>query len=89
MLGSEYKWLLAPVRPAAIDRAHLARRSFATLAVAAFCALCVFAPRTASLPSAATVAAPVVTQFDQAQVEWPHALVRLWFLLPQILPSRD
>jgi hypothetical protein len=89
MLGSEYKWLLAPVRRVAADRAQLARRSFATLAVAAFCVACVLVPRATSLPSAATVAAPVVTQLDQAQAEWPLVLVRLWFLLPQLLPGRN
>lgn len=89
MLGSEYKWLLAPVRSAAVSRTHLARRSFATLAVAGFCLACVLLPRAAALPSAATVAAPVVTQLDQAQTEWPHTLVRLWFLLPQLLPGQN
>jgi hypothetical protein len=89
MLGSEYQWLLASVRAAAVDRAQLARRSFATLAVAAFCLACAFVPRAASLPSAVAVAAPMVTQLDQAQAEWPLVLVRLWYVLPQLLPGRN
>jgi hypothetical protein len=89
MLGSEYKWLLAPVRRAATVRAQLARHSLATLAVATFCLACALVPRAATLPSVSTVAAPVVTQLDQVQAEWPHALVRLWFILPQLLPGRN
>ena len=88
MLGSEYKWLLAPVQSTAVERAHLARRSFLTLAVATFCVVCALVQPASSLSSAATVATPVVAKLDETAAEWPHALVRLWFLLPQLLPTQ-
>ncbi len=89
MLGSEYKWLLAPARPAATGRTPLARHGAMTVAVAGFCLACTFLAPMRTLPSPAAVAAPVVTQLDQAQTEWPHVLVRLWLILPQLLPGHN
>ena len=89
MLGSEYKWLLAPVQPAAVERAHLARCSFLTLAVASFCLVCTFALTPSSLTPAAKAATPVVAALDQTDVELPRTLIHLWFLLPQLLPTRN
>lgn len=86
MLSTEYQWLLASVRPAATERAHLARRSFTTIAVATFCLLCAFVqPATAPAPDTIP-ATPVVAALEPTPAAWPTALVRLWFILPQLLP---
>ena len=89
MLGPEYKWLLAPVRPAAGSRVRLARRSLLTLAVAAFCLVCTFISSPPTLTPVVTTATPVVVALDQNPPEWPRTVVRLWFMLPQLLPGHD
>ncbi len=87
MLGPEYNWLLAPVRPAAGLRVRLARRSLLTLAVTAFCLVCAFALSAHAPVPAAALTPPAVASLDQAPVEWPRTLIHLWFLLPQLLPG--
>ncbi len=90
MLGSEYKWLLAPVRPGAKSRVQLARQSLLTLGVAGCCLLgTLLAATSPKLAPAATAAAPVVATLEQTPPEWPRTVIRLWFLLPQLLPGQN
>jgi hypothetical protein len=89
MLGTEYKWLLAPVRPGAKSRVQLARHSLLTLAVAGGCLLATFLNSGSTLPPVAAAATPVVAALDQTPPEWPRTVIRLWFLLPQLLPGQN
>jgi len=88
MLGNQYPWLLATVRRSATARGQLARHSLATLAVAACCLVAALLPSAAAPAPVAVVASPVVAALDQTPPEWPRTIVRLWSLLPQILPGR-
>ena len=89
MLGFEYKWLLAPVRSAAGSRVRLAQHSLLTLAVAGFCLVGTFLASPRALTHVVTVVTPVVAALDQTPPEWPRTVIRLWFLLPQLLPGHN
>ena len=84
MFGLQYNWLLS-VRGISV---RLARNGFLTLAVGFFCFACVVIPRSAPL-TAATAAVPATTAINQtADTELPRILVRLWILVPRLLPQR-
>ncbi|HEY8995077.1 MAG TPA: hypothetical protein VIM71_10480 [Lacunisphaera sp.] len=83
MPGSVYRWIL--LQP-------LLRGSLLSLAVAGFCVACLLLPSVASPAAcapaiAATAAGP--TQAVDECTEWPRTVLRLWFLLPHILPLPD
>lgn len=85
MFGLQYPWLLT-VRGLSV---RLARNSLLTLAVGCFCLVCVLAPRPAPLSTVATVAAPTAASLQQTTgTELPHMLLRLWILVPRLLPQR-
>lgn len=90
MVGPEYAWLLAPMTATRGAAVRLARGGLATLALGAVCAAFLLGPGVASLtvagPALAAPAATVALK-DTAQAEWPHALVRLWILVPQLIPT--
>ena len=91
MFGSEYNWLVTPVRSARGLTVRLVRNSLLTLGVGAFCLSCVLLPYRASLPPVAGVAAPAATATtikETAQSELPRFLLRLWVLVPYLLPQR-
>jgi hypothetical protein len=73
MLGTAYRWLLLPplLRAWAIT-ILLGGLGLATLTVSP------------SVP--ARPAAPALAAGEPENAAWPRAAVRLWFLLPQILP---
>lgn len=73
MLGTAYRWLLLPpLLRAWVIAILLGGLGLATLTVSP------------SVPARPTAAAPVAAEPESAA--WPRAAVRLWFLLPQILP---
>lgn len=79
MLGFEYRWLM--LNP-------IVRGVVLSLGVAAFCASCLFLNHSAeaiALESAGVVNA--AHPAAEVQAVWPRAAVRLWFLIPQLLPS--
>lgn len=83
MHGSVYRWLL--LQP-------LFRGGLLSLAVAGFCVGCLLLPSLASPASCAPVIAATATNPNPAVdecAEWPHTVLRLWFLLPHILPLPD
>lgn len=68
----------------------LFRRRVLSLGVAGFCAGCLFlAPFASPLSCAPEIAAAAATGGPVSpadnRAEWPHTLLRLWFLLPQLL----
>jgi hypothetical protein len=79
MVGSEYRWFL--LHP-------LIRGAFLSVALAAVCIAClVWSASTA--PAAAEIAdAPAVTDTTtrEQRAVWPRTVLRLWFLVPQLLP---
>lgn len=78
MHGFEYRWLL--LNP-------LMRGVFLSIAVAAFCASCLFLDQAGAPPApAATTATLAASVPPEADVDWPRAALRLWFLVPQVLP---
>lgn len=86
MSGSEYRWLA--LHP-------LIRGSLLSLAVAAFCVGCFFlnsvTPAACADPvvQVAAAAAPAQNGTEPARATWPHTVVRLWLLVPQLLPTND
>jgi hypothetical protein len=89
MFGFEYNWLLSPARSTRDLSVRLARGSFATLAVGAFCLTCALLPSVSSLTPAVTVPTPAaVTIAENKSPELPRALIRLWILVPYLLPQR-
>jgi hypothetical protein len=83
MLGTGYRWLL--LNP-------LLRGSLLSLAVAGFCLSCLLVVPLASPTSCAPVIAaaaskPAATVDKPA--EWPRTVLRLWFLVPHLLPVQD
>lgn len=82
MSGATHPWIL---RPALTRVRHL------TFALLAAFALVIAGLSHRSLPSAVTSAATAPATVESALVteapaEWPRAALRLWFLLPQLLP---
>ena len=91
MFGSEYNWLVTPVRSARGLTVRLVRNSLLTLGVGAFCLSCTLLPYRAPLAPVAGVAAPAATATtikETAQSELPRFLLRLWVLVPYLLPQR-
>jgi hypothetical protein len=90
MYGFEYNWLLSPVRTARGLSVRLARGGMMTLAVSAFCLTCALLPSGVLAPAApATLAAPTaVVLKETAESELPRTLLRLWVLVPYLLPQR-
>jgi hypothetical protein len=89
MFGSEYNWLVTPVRSARGLTVRLVRNSLLTLGVGAFCLSCTLLPYRAPLAHVAGVAAPGATTIKEtAQSELPRFLLRLWVLVPYLLPQR-
>lgn len=88
MNGTEFNWLVTPVRTATGLRVRLARTGMLTLAVGVFCAAALYLPiRPPAFTSVATVAAPAAATLDDAaQAGWPQALARMWVLVPHLLP---
>lgn len=87
MLGSEYPWLLAPFRAAAGRLARLVRGSLLALAAAVFGLTCTLLPAAHLAPALTVSAAPAVAQVQEsAGAEWPRTLIRLWFILPHLVP---
>jgi hypothetical protein len=86
MSGSEYRWLA--LHP-------LIRGSLLSLAVAAFCVGSFFmnnlTPATCADPVVQVVAAsaPAHNAGEPAHTPWPHTVLRLWLLVPQLLPTHD
>lgn len=89
MLGSEYNWLLTLSRAAHGGlRVRLVRSSLLTLGVALFGLACVFggSPRLeAGIPPVVSAPAALTMQ-QENRTEWPRVALRLWFLLPSIIP---
>jgi hypothetical protein len=77
MHGFEYRWLL--LNP-------LMRGLFLSIAVAAFCASCLFLDPAATAPAAAPTATLAAAVPPEAEIDWPRTALRLWFLVPQIVP---
>jgi hypothetical protein len=79
MLGSAYRWLL--LQP-------LFRGSLLSLAVAGFCVGTLFIIPVASPTSCTAViaVAPNPTPAVNNRNEWPATVIRLWFLVPLLLP---
>jgi hypothetical protein len=85
MFGLQYNWLLS-ARGMSV---RLARGGLITLAVGAFCLACVLAPSTASLSRIAAVSAPTAVSLkENTDAELPYMLIRLWILVPRLLPPR-
>ena len=85
MFGLHYHWLVS-VRGMSV---RLARGSLLTLAVGAFCLACALLPNAASLGRVATVAAPTAVALQPTtDTELPYMLIRLWILVPRLLPQR-
>lgn len=85
MFGLQYPWLLS-ARGVSV---RLARSGLLTLAVGVFCLACVLGPRATSLTTVATVTAPAAVSIKQTtDAELPHILIRLWILVPRLLPQR-
>ena len=85
MFGLHYHWLLT-IRGLSV---RLTRNSLLTLAVGVFCFACLLVPRHAPLTSVAAVTAPAAVAIQQTtDAELPHMLLRLWILLPRLLPQR-
>jgi len=83
MFGLQYPWLLT-IRGLSV---RLARTSLLTLAVGFFALVCVLAPRHAPLTAVAAVTAPAAVTIQQTtDGELPHVLLRLWILVPRLLP---
>lgn len=86
MSGSEYRWLA--LHP-------LIRGSLLSLAVATFCVGCFFVnnltPAACADPvvQVATASAPVRNGAEPERSTWPHTVLRLWLLVPQLLPAHD
>jgi len=89
MFGSEYNWLVTPVRSARGLTVRLVRNSLLTLGVGAFCLSCALLPYRAPHAPVAGVAAPAANTIKEtAQSELPRFLLRLWVLVPYLLPQR-
>ena len=86
MFGLQYNWLLS-ARGLSV---RLARGGPITLAVGTFCLACVLVPSAASLSRVAAVAAPTaaVSLQQNTDAELPYMLIRLWILVPRLLPQR-
>jgi len=84
MFGLQYNWLLS-ARGMSV---RLARTGLLTLAVGAFCLACVLAPSAAPLSRVATVTAPTAVSLkENTDTELPYMLIRLWILVPRLLPG--
>jgi hypothetical protein len=83
MLGTGYRWLL--LNP-------VLRGSLLSLSVAGFCLGCLLVAPLASPSSCApviAVAATAPTPVVEQRAEWPRTVLRLWFLVPHLLPPND
>ncbi len=89
MFGPQHNWLVTSTRSPRGLSVRLVRSSLLTLAVGAFCLTCLLMPQGAALSSTLpAVATPTAVKIQEtAEAEWPHALVRLWVLLPRLLPT--
>ncbi|MEJ1971220.1 MAG: hypothetical protein WDM96_01435 [Lacunisphaera sp.] len=88
MFGPQHNWLVTSTRSARGLSVRLVRTSLLTLAVGAFCLSCVLLPQGAMLATLPAVAAPTAAKIEQtAEAEWPHVLLRLWVLVPRLLPT--
>jgi len=89
MFGFQHNWLLSPIRTARGLSVRFARSGLPTLAVGAFCLTCALLPSALSLTPAVAVAAPTaVTLKETAESELPRTFLRLWILVPYLLPQR-
>lgn len=82
MFGSEFRWL--PLSP-------LVRGGLLTLALTALCLSGLFrAPAApAASPEAAANIAIVESPEADTRAAWPRTVLRLWLLVPQLLPDHD
>jgi hypothetical protein len=76
MHGFEYRWLL--LNP-------ILRGVFLSLAVATFCAACLYVDQTRSPAGPAATARIVAAVPPDAEVDWPGAALRLWLLVPHLV----
>jgi hypothetical protein len=68
---------------------RLARSGLLTLAVGFFCLACALIPRAAPLTAVAAATAPAAVSIQQStDTELPQMLIRLWILVPRLLPQR-
>ncbi len=82
MFGSEFRWL--PLHP-------LIRCGLLTLTMAAFCLGCLFfasRPPAAAPEPVASITAAESPETD-SRAAWPRTVLRLWLLVPQLLPDHD
>lgn len=77
MHGFEYRWLL--LNP-------ILRGVFLSIAVAAFCASCLLLDRAGTPPAPPPAAMLAATVPPEAETDWPRTALRLWFLVPQLVP---
>jgi len=85
MFGLQYNWLLSALGASK----RLARGGLLTLAVGIFCLACVLlAPSSASFSRVAAVTAPTAVSLqEKREAELPYMLIRLWILVPRLLPG--
>ena len=79
MVGSEYRWF----------RLHpLVRGAFLSLGLAAVCIACLVWSASPSPVITAATDGPVVavTPAAEQRAGWPRIVLRLWFVIPQLLP---
>lgn len=82
MFGSEFRWL--PLHP-------LIRGGLLTLALAALCLSGLFrAPAVPVVsPEPITSIAAVESSEPDTRAAWPSTVLRLWLIVPQLLPDHD
>lgn len=86
MFGLQYHWLVS-ARGLTV---RLARGGLLTLAVGFFCLACFLIPRTAPLTAVATATAPAAVSIQKStDTELPRLLIRLWILVPRLLPQHQ
>ena len=86
MFGLQYNWLLS-ARGVSV---RLARGGLLTVAVGFFCLACALIPRAAPLTAVATAAAPATVSIKETtNAELPRMLIRLWILVPRLLPQHQ
>ena len=80
MLGSEYNWLAQPLRTA--------RHGLLTLTLGLGCLGFLALPTTASVAHLASVTATAPAALDRnTPTDWPRTFLRLWLLLPHLVPN--
>lgn len=81
MFGSEFRWL--PLSP-------LVRGGLLTLVVAALCLSGLLASRPPlASPEPAAIIAATESPGTDTRAAWPRTVLRLWLLVPQLLPAHD